>query len=93
MILIAGASGRLGGLVARQLLADGVAVRAMSRTLASLAELKKLGAECVVGDLRDPAVARGRLPGDRRPSRGNARVQRRQEQQLARGGCLLVTEA
>jgi NADH dehydrogenase len=55
MILIAGASGRLGGLVARQLLADGVAVRAMSRTPASLAELKKLGAECVVGDLRDPA--------------------------------------
>ena len=55
MILIAGASGRLGGLVAHQLLADGVAVRAMSRTSASLAELKSLGAECVAGDVRDPA--------------------------------------
>lgn len=55
MILIAGASGRLGGLVARQLLASGVAVRAMSRTPASLGALDKLGAECVTGDLRDPA--------------------------------------
>jgi uncharacterized protein YbjT (DUF2867 family) len=55
MILIAGASGRLGGLVGRQLLADGVAVRGMSRAHASLTDLGKLGAQCVAGDLRDPA--------------------------------------
>lgn len=55
MILIVGASGRLGGLVARQLLADGVTVRAMSRTPASLTELQRLSAECVAGDQRDPA--------------------------------------
>ena len=54
MILIAGASGRLGGLVARQLLADNKPVRAMSRTPSSLAELQKLGAEIVVGDQRNP---------------------------------------
>lgn len=54
MILIAGASGRLGGLVARQLLADSKPVRAMSRTPSSLAELQKLGAEIVVGDQRNP---------------------------------------
>jgi NADH dehydrogenase len=55
MILITGASGRLGGLVARQLLANGVAVRALSRMSASLVDLQRLGAETITGDLRDPA--------------------------------------
>jgi uncharacterized protein YbjT (DUF2867 family) len=54
MILVVGASGRLGGLVARQLLVEGRQVRAMSRTPSSLSELKTLGAEIVVGDLRNP---------------------------------------
>ncbi len=54
MILIAGASGRLGGLVARQLLLDGKQVRAMSRTPSSLSELTAMDADAVVGDLRDP---------------------------------------
>lgn len=54
MILIVGASGRLGGLVARQLLADGKPVRAMSRTPSSLTDLQKLGAETIAGDQRDP---------------------------------------
>lgn len=54
MILIVGASGRLGGIVARTLLADGKPVRAMSRTPANLSELQKLGAEIVAGDQRDP---------------------------------------
>lgn len=54
MILIVGASGRLGGIVARRLLADGKPVRAMSRTPANLSELQKLGAEVVAGDQRDP---------------------------------------
>jgi uncharacterized protein YbjT (DUF2867 family) len=54
MILIVGASGRLGGLVARQLLAQDTPVRAMSRTPDKLAGLKSLGAEVVAGDQRDP---------------------------------------
>lgn len=54
MILIVGASGRLGGAVGRRLLAEGRPVRALSRTPEKLADLAKLGAEVVVGDLRDP---------------------------------------
>lgn len=55
MYLIVGASGRLGGAVARLLLAEGMPVRAMSRDINKLAELKALGAEVVAGDMRDPA--------------------------------------
>jgi NADH dehydrogenase len=54
MILIVGARGRLGGGVARRLLAAGRPVRALSRTPAALADLAALGAEVVAGDLRDP---------------------------------------
>lgn len=53
MILVIGASGALGGRVARRLLAAGVQVRAMSRTPEKLSELKEAGAEVVEGDLRD----------------------------------------
>ena len=55
MILVAGASGRLGNRVARLLLARGTPVRAMSRDVSRLAELTRLGAEPVAADLRDPA--------------------------------------
>lgn len=55
MILIVGASGRLGSLVARQALERGVPVRAMSRTPAKLEALRAAGVEVVAGDLRDPA--------------------------------------
>lgn len=55
MILIIGASGRLGGNVARRLLAEGRPVRVLSRNPEKLAELAKMGAEVVAGDLRDPA--------------------------------------
>ncbi len=60
MYLIVGATSRLGSRVARRLLADGKPVRAMTRTPLSepAAELKKLGAEVVQGDLREP----GSLP-------------------------------
>lgn len=54
MILVVGASGRLGGLVARQLLIEGKQVRAMSRTPSSLTDLQALGADVVAGDQRDP---------------------------------------
>ena len=55
MILIVGASGRLGSKVAEQLLAQGKAVRAMTRTPLNLAHLKQQGAEVVSGDLRNAA--------------------------------------
>ena len=55
MILIVGASGRLGGAVAKRLLAQGKAVRLMTRTPSNLIHLKQQGAEVVSGDLRNPA--------------------------------------
>jgi uncharacterized protein YbjT (DUF2867 family) len=55
MILLVGASGRLGSVVAELLLAQGKAVRAMTRTPLNLTHLKQHGAEVVSGDLRDPA--------------------------------------
>jgi uncharacterized protein YbjT (DUF2867 family) len=55
MILVVGASGRLGGSIARHLLSSGERVRVMTRTPAKLENLKALGAEVVGGDMRDPA--------------------------------------
>lgn len=55
MILIVGASGRLGRVLANNLLAQGKPVRALARTSAKVEDLKRQGAEVVVGDLRDPA--------------------------------------
>ena len=55
MILIVGASGRLGSVVVQQLLAQGKPVRVMTRNPLTLAHLKQQGAEVVSGDLRDPA--------------------------------------
>lgn len=54
MIVIVGASGRLGSIVARQLFAQGKPVRAISRTPEKLEPLRALGAEVMPGDLRDP---------------------------------------
>jgi uncharacterized protein YbjT (DUF2867 family) len=54
-VLVVGASGLLGGEVARRLLAAGVRVRGLSRDPARLAGLEALGAEVATGDLRDPA--------------------------------------
>jgi len=53
MILVVGASGKLGGAVARRLLGQGEAVRAMSRSLARVESLRRLGAEVITGDLTD----------------------------------------
>ncbi|HEY6406273.1 MAG TPA: NAD(P)H-binding protein, partial [Ktedonobacteraceae bacterium] len=55
MILIVGASGRLGSTVAQRLLKQGKPVRAMTRTPFNLTHLKQQGAEVVSGDLRNPA--------------------------------------
>jgi uncharacterized protein YbjT (DUF2867 family) len=54
LILVVGASGKLGGDVARRLLALGIPVRAISREPGRLAALRGLGAEVLQGDLTDP---------------------------------------
>jgi uncharacterized protein YbjT (DUF2867 family) len=53
LILIVGATGRLGSTAARMLIAQGKRVRAMSRTALKVRELETLGAEIAIGDLRD----------------------------------------
>ena len=63
MILIVGASGNLGGIVAQRLLAQSKAVRVMTRNPASVAHLEQLGAEVVSGDLRNPASLRSACQG------------------------------
>ncbi len=52
-VLVVGATGELGGAVARRLLAAGVPGRAFGRNRAKLDALVALGAESVAGDLRD----------------------------------------
>ncbi|HEV2235129.1 MAG TPA: SDR family oxidoreductase [Ktedonobacterales bacterium] len=63
MILVVGASGRLGSVVTRQLLARGEPVRAMARRPAPLAELEEHGAQIVIGDVRDAAAVRRACQG------------------------------
>jgi uncharacterized protein YbjT (DUF2867 family) len=58
MILVAGATGNLGGEICRQLREHGKPVRAFVRTTSDpvkVENLKQSGAELVSGDLRDPA--------------------------------------
>lgn len=54
MILVTGATGKVGGEVARLLLADGVPVRVLARSEERAAPLAALGAEVVVADLARP---------------------------------------
>jgi uncharacterized protein YbjT (DUF2867 family) len=64
MILIVGASGKLGHEVARRALQAGKPVRALSRQPEErLAGLQAAGAEVVAGDLRDPASLRRACAG------------------------------
>jgi len=55
MILIVGATSKLGRALIPLLLADGVPVRAMTRTPEKAGDLRNAGAEVIAGDLRDPA--------------------------------------
>jgi NADH dehydrogenase len=55
MILIVGGTGTLGSATTRRLLTRGTAVRVMTRTPEKAAELGKLGAEVVQGDLLEKA--------------------------------------
>ncbi|MCU0479076.1 MAG: NAD(P)H-binding protein [Chloroflexi bacterium] len=61
--LVVGASGRLGGRIARLLLADGTRVRILARPGANVDVVVDRGAERVAGDLRDPASLRHACAG------------------------------
>jgi uncharacterized protein YbjT (DUF2867 family) len=65
LVLVTGATGKSGGAVARELLAAGYPVRAMTRHLESAVarELAKLGAEVVHGDFDDEASLDRALAG------------------------------
>lgn len=65
LILITGATGQQGGAIARELLAKGRKVRAMTRHPEGekAADLKRLGAEVVAGDLNDAASIDRALKG------------------------------
>ena len=55
MILVAGGTGRLGGLVVEELLARGERVRVLTRCAARADRLRAAGAEVALGDVRNPA--------------------------------------
>ncbi len=62
-ILVIGASGFVGGHVARALVAAGYAVRCLARNPAKVRDLAALGGEVVRGDMSDPASMRRALEG------------------------------
>lgn len=61
--LVTGATGFIGGHVARLLLADGHEVVALVRTPVKALALKKLGAELALGDITRPETLRGPMAG------------------------------
>ncbi len=63
MQLVVGATGSLGGKIARALLEDGDRVRALVRSGAAVPALEAAGAEAVLGNLRDPASLRRACEG------------------------------
>ena len=63
MILVVGATGILGGMVTRQLLAQGHPVRALVRDAAGGEPLRRAGATLVYGDLKDPASLAAAVEG------------------------------
>jgi uncharacterized protein YbjT (DUF2867 family) len=54
-VLIVGATGHLGGRIARELLSKHVKVRTLCRRGSASGALRRMGAEIVEGDLKDPA--------------------------------------
>ena len=79
MILVVGATGTVGGMIARGLLEQGRDVRIPVRPGSNYRPLVDAGAEPVVGDLKDPPslvpACAGPKPGGTRPGRrdGGAR--------------------
>ena len=64
-VLIAGATGYIGGLLAHALRDDGVAVRVLARDRSRAAELERIGCGVVEGDVLDPATLGPALTGVR----------------------------
>ncbi|MEM6457952.1 MAG: NAD-dependent epimerase/dehydratase family protein [Planctomycetota bacterium] len=62
-VLVTGARGFAGSALVRSLRRDGQRVRAMVRPRGDEAELRRLGAEVVHGDVRDPAAADAAVAG------------------------------
>ena len=60
-VLVTGATGFVGGAVARALVARGIDVRVMARARSDLQNLQGLPHELVEGDLRDQASLRNAL--------------------------------
>lgn len=63
MILVVGATGRLGGMIAHRLLAEGRRVRILVRPASDYQALVQAGAEPVIGDLKEPASVRSACEG------------------------------
>src|SRR5579885_2107786 len=63
MILVVGATGELGGAIARSLLEQGEPVRVLVRSGSSYDHLVEVGAHAVLGDLKDPASLRAACAG------------------------------
>jgi uncharacterized protein YbjT (DUF2867 family) len=63
MILVVGATGALGGLIARRLLASGRKVRILVRRGSNYLPLVAAGAEPIVGDLKEPSSLRAACQG------------------------------
>lgn len=63
MILVVGATGRLGGRIAHRLLADGRSVRVLVRSRSDSRSLIEAGAQAVVGDLKDLSSLREACEG------------------------------
>jgi uncharacterized protein YbjT (DUF2867 family) len=63
MVLLVGATGRLGSRIARELLSKGTSVRALCRPSSGYAGLQRLGAEIVFGDLREPPTLEAACAG------------------------------
>jgi len=55
MVLLVGATGQLGARIARELLSRRIKVRALVRPSSPAGSLRRMGAEIVPGDLRDPS--------------------------------------
>ena len=62
-LLIAGATGYIGGILARELVADGIPVRCLVRDRSRAADLEALGCEIVVGDVLVPETLPAALEG------------------------------
>jgi len=63
MILIAGATGILGGMIARHLLDAGHSVRILARPHSEFGSLQDAGAQVAFGDLKDPASLTAAMEG------------------------------